>query len=92
MVKIVLKGLMVFITASSFYLLTELTWLSYMELSQHPSKADDSPPHRWAGILGTTVAVITLILPLVMIAYYSPVSSNAQSVPERIQSFPGNSN
>ncbi|MGV2828227.1 hypothetical protein [Myxosarcina sp. GI1(2024)] len=59
-----------------------------MELSQRPSKADDSPAHRWAGILGTIVAVITLTLPLVMIAYYSPFSSNAQPVPNRIQSFP----
>ncbi|WP_036485146.1 hypothetical protein [Myxosarcina sp. GI1] len=63
-----------------------------MELSQHPSKADDSPPHRWAGILGTTVAVITLVLPLAMIAYSSPVNSNTQPLPARIQPLPRNSN
>lgn len=59
-----------------------------MELSQRPDRADDSPPHRWAGILGTIVAVVTLTLPLVMIAYYSPFSSNAQPAPSQIQSFP----
>jgi hypothetical protein len=55
-----------------------------MEVSQHPGKADDSPGHRWAGILGTAVAVVTLTLPLVMIAYYSPVGSNAQPIPDEI--------
>ena len=56
-----------------------------MEVSQRPGKAEDSPGHRWAGILGTGVAVITLTLPIVMIASYSPFSSNAQPIPERIE-------
>jgi hypothetical protein len=60
-----------------------------MEVSQHPGKADDSPGHRWAGILGTVVAVVTLTLPLVMIAYYSPFSSNAQPVPDKIYQLQG---
>ena len=51
-----------------------------MEISQRPGQAEDSPGHRWAGILGTGVAVVTLILPLVMIASYTPFSSNAQPV------------
>ena len=55
-----------------------------MEVSKHPGKAEDSPGHRWAGILGTGVAIVTLILPLIMIASYTPFSSNAQSVPETI--------
>ena len=55
-----------------------------MEVSQHPGKVEDPPGHRWAGILGTGVAVVTLTLPLVMIATYSPFSSNAQSVPQSI--------
>ena len=55
-----------------------------MEVSQRPGKVEDSPGHRWAGILGTGVAVITLILPMVMIASYSPFSTNAQPIPERI--------
>ena len=58
-----------------------------MEVSQRPGKAEDSPGHRWAGILGTGVAVVTLTLPIVMIASYTPFSSNAQPVPERIDSL-----
>ena len=55
-----------------------------MEVSQRPGKAEDSPGHRWAGILGTGVAVITLTLPIVMIASYSPIESNAQPITEKI--------
>ncbi|MEM8722847.1 MAG: hypothetical protein AAGE84_26770 [Cyanobacteria bacterium P01_G01_bin.39] len=55
-----------------------------MEISQRPGQAEDSPGHRWAGILGTGVAVVTLVLPLVMIASYSPFSSNAQPIPNQI--------
>ena len=49
-----------------------------MEVSQHPGKVEDPPGHRWARILGTVVAVITLTLPLTIIATYPPSSSNAQ--------------
>ena len=55
-----------------------------MEVSQRPGKAEDSPGHRWAGILGTGVAVVTLTLPILMIATYTPFSSNAQPVPKTI--------
>lgn len=55
-----------------------------MEVSQRPGQAEDSPGHRWAGILGTGVAVVTLTLPIIMIASYSPFGSNAQSVPENV--------
>ncbi|WP_319419202.1 hypothetical protein [Pleurocapsa sp. FMAR1] len=55
-----------------------------MEVSQRPEKVEDPPGHRWAGVLGTGVAIVTLILPIVMIASYSPFSSNAQPVPEKI--------
>ena len=55
-----------------------------MEVSQRPGKAEDSPGHRWAGVLGTGVAVITLTLPIMMIASYSPFSSNAQPIPESV--------
>ncbi|MEM8676632.1 MAG: hypothetical protein AAGF83_22630 [Cyanobacteria bacterium P01_G01_bin.67] len=54
-----------------------------MEVSQRPGQAEDSPGHRWAGILGTGVAIVTLILPLVMIASYSPFSSNVQPIPNQ---------
>ena len=49
-----------------------------MELSQSPSREPDSPHHRWAGLLGTAVAVLTITLPLLMIASYSPSRSNAE--------------
>ncbi|MEM7594087.1 MAG: hypothetical protein AAF383_21685 [Cyanobacteria bacterium P01_A01_bin.83] len=55
-----------------------------MEISQRPGQAEEPPGHRWAGILGTGVAAVTLILPLVMIASYSPSSSNAQPIPNQI--------
>ena len=55
-----------------------------MEVSQRPGKAEDSPGHRWAGILGTGVAVVTLILPIFMIASYSPIESNAQPTPRKV--------
>lgn len=54
-----------------------------MEVSQRPGKAEDSPGHRWAGILGTGVAVVTLTLPILMIASYSPFESNAQPTPRQ---------
>lgn len=55
-----------------------------MEISQRPGQPEDTPGHRWAGILGTAVAVVTLTLPLAMIAAYSPLSSNAQPIPKQI--------
>jgi len=55
-----------------------------MEISQRPGPAEDPPGHRWARILGTAVAVVTLTLPLVMIASYSPFSSDAQSITNQI--------
>lgn len=51
-----------------------------MEVSQGPGQVED-PPGRWAGVLGTLVAVVTLTLPIVMIASYSPSSSNARPAP-----------
>ena len=56
-----------------------------MEVSQHPGKVEDPPGHRWAGILGTGVAVVTLTLPIVMIATYTPFSSNAQPIPRTVR-------
>jgi hypothetical protein len=52
-----------------------------MEVSQGPGQVEDPPGHRWAGVLGTLVAVVTLTLPIVMIASYSPSSSNARPAP-----------
>lgn len=53
-----------------------------MEVSQRSGPVDEPPGHRWAGILGTSVAIVTLTLPLIMIASYSPSGSNAQRVPQ----------
>jgi hypothetical protein len=59
-----------------------------MELSQPSGRDADTPHHRWAGILGTVVAVLTIALPLLMIASYSPSRSNAEPLPSRIYSLP----
>ena len=53
-----------------------------MQVSQRPGQAEEPPGHRWAGILGTGVAIVTLTLPLIMIASYPPIESNAQTVPQ----------
>ena len=64
-----------------------------MEVSQHPGKAEDSPGHRWAGILGTGVAIITLTLPVVMIAVSAPPEDSLRPAsttiyqPDRAQKF-----
>lgn len=59
-----------------------------MDLSQRSGKDAESTPHRWAGILGTTVAILTITLPLIMIAYYSPSKSNAEPLPKEIITLP----
>ncbi|BAU63622.1 unknown protein [Stanieria sp. NIES-3757] len=59
-----------------------------MDSSERSPNTSESPDHRWAGILGTVVAIMTLILPLLVIAYYSPVSSNAEPLPGQIRSLP----
>jgi hypothetical protein len=51
-----------------------------MEVSQRSGSVEEPPGHRWAAILGTGVAIVTLTLPLIMIASYSPSGSNAQPV------------
>ena len=55
-----------------------------MEVSQRPGQVEEPPGHRWAGILGTGVAIITLTLPIVMISNYSPFSSNAEPIPAKV--------
>lgn len=57
-----------------------------MESSTPSGKAAEPPAHRWAYIVGTTIALLTLILPVVSIAYYSP--QNRQAEPKTpVQSF-----
>ena len=43
-----------------------------MESSTPSGKVSEPPAHRWAYIVGTTIAVLTITLPLLVIAYYSP--------------------
>ncbi len=43
----------------------------FMESSSPSGKVSDPQAHRWASILGTIIAVLTLTLPLSIIAYFS---------------------
>jgi len=51
-----------------------------MDGSQTVGQDSEPHPHRWAGIVGTTIALITMTLPLIMIAHYSPSRINAEPV------------
>lgn len=42
-----------------------------MDPSGTPVNALDHSNHRWASIMGTFIALLTLILPLFVIGYYS---------------------
>ena len=46
-----------------------------MESSGPSGNTSDSPNLLWAEIIGTMIAVLTLTLPLLVIAYYSSNSS-----------------
>lgn len=47
----------------------------FMESSSPSGKVSEPPNHRWTYFVGTLMAILTLTLPLVAIAYYS--SNNA---------------
>jgi hypothetical protein len=55
--------------------------------SQPASYSDDKPPQSIANILGTAIAVLTLALPLLAIAHYSP--SNINVIPQTSYQLPG---
>ena len=59
-----------------------------MESSEQISSTSDSPYHRWAGLLGMIVALITLTLPLLTIGYYSSVRINAEPISEEFYTLP----
>ena len=42
-----------------------------MDSSSQSANASDKPPHRLADVVGTVIALLTLALPLFMIAHYS---------------------
>ena len=85
MARIIIKRILVL--SNIFVLYTEFNFLHIMELSQMSGKEADSPPHRWANILGTIIAVLTITLPLLMISYYSPSRSNAETSPQSRQTM-----
>jgi hypothetical protein len=57
-----------------------------MELSGSPANASDPPNHRWAGILGTAIAIFTLIVPTLAIAHYSSLDNRDSSIPNSYSS------
>jgi hypothetical protein len=53
-----------------------------MEPSSPSGNSSEPPSNKWASILGTTIAVLTLTVPMAVIAYYSspfPVETLPQS-------------
>ncbi|MEG3438685.1 hypothetical protein V0288_16260 [Pannus brasiliensis CCIBt3594] len=54
-----------------------------MESSSPSGKTSEPPSHRWANIVGTAIAILTLTLPLIAIGYnpaprnLEPLSDNA---------------
>ena len=51
-----------------------------MDGSQTVVQDSEPHPHRWAGIVGTSIAILTMTLPLIMIAHYSPSRINAEPI------------
>ncbi len=42
-----------------------------MESSSPSGKVSEPPAHRWTHIMGIVIAMLTLIMPILVIAYYS---------------------
>ncbi|MEQ9553516.1 MAG: hypothetical protein RIM23_28325 [Coleofasciculus sp. G3-WIS-01] len=59
---------------------------SFMESSGSSANSSDPYPHRWAEIIGTVMAFLTLTLPFLAIAYYS--SSSLDVLPTTPYSLP----
>ncbi|MGQ4646690.1 hypothetical protein [Lyngbya aestuarii] len=47
----------------------------FMESTGSSANSSEPHPHRWAEVIGTVIALLTLTLPLCVIAYYSSSSS-----------------
>ncbi len=62
-----------------------------MQSSGSSDNSSEPPQHRWAEILGTTIAVLTLTLPFFIIAHYSS-NSSVEYLPETIYSMPETEN
>ncbi|OCR01755.1 hypothetical protein BCD67_14150 [Oscillatoriales cyanobacterium USR001] len=64
-----------------------------MESNSQPASPTDKPPQqRLANIVGTAIAVLTLVLPLLAIAHYSPRNIVRQELPYQSQKLPESSN
>ncbi|MEA5512009.1 hypothetical protein VB715_19740 [Crocosphaera sp. UHCC 0190] len=49
-----------------------------MESSSPSGKVSEPPTHRWSHFMGTAIAILTLTLPLFVIAYYSSNKADPQ--------------
>ncbi|MEL4895826.1 hypothetical protein [Crocosphaera sp. Alani8] len=52
-----------------------------MESSSPSGKATEPPAHRWTHVMGIAIAILTLIVPVLVIAYYSSNSANSSPSP-----------
>ena len=57
-----------------------------MESSSPSANSSDPHPHRWAEIMGAVIAVLTLTLPLFVIAHFS--SSRVEVLQQTTYSLP----
>ncbi|HAC65934.1 MAG TPA: hypothetical protein DCF68_20980 [Cyanothece sp. UBA12306] len=57
-----------------------------MQSSTPSGKVSEPPPHKWAYIVGTIIAILTLTLPLLVIAYYSP-QNNQTGLETHVKEF-----
>lgn len=52
-----------------------------MDAAGHSANSSEPPPHRWANLLGSAIALMTLMLPALAIAYYSTTDLTAFDQP-----------
>ncbi|MEC4805415.1 MAG: hypothetical protein SAJ12_14605 [Jaaginema sp. PMC 1079.18] len=52
-----------------------------MESSGSPANASEPPNHRWARAIGTAIAIVTLTVPTLAIAYYSSSNNRMPLLP-----------
>ncbi|MCH2243884.1 MULTISPECIES: hypothetical protein [Crocosphaera] len=48
-----------------------------MESSSPSGKVPEPPAHRWTNVMGIAIAMLTLIVPILVIAYYSSNQANS---------------
>ena len=62
-----------------------------MESTSPSGNASDPPDHRWAKIAGSAIALLTLTLPLLIVAYYSS-NRSVDPLPQASYSLPQTGN